>query len=65
MTGVQTCALPIWPVFIYKLIAQNTVEERMLALQEEKRGLAAGVYAAATGSPLALTPGDIERLLTA
>ncbi|MFZ0498009.1 MAG: DEAD/DEAH box helicase [Steroidobacteraceae bacterium] len=53
------------PVFIYKLIAQNTVEERMLALQEEKRGLAAGVYAAATGAPLALTSADIERLLTA
>ena len=52
------------PVFIYKLIAQNTVEERMLALQEEKRRLVAGVYAAATGSPLAMTAADIEHLLT-
>ena len=53
------------PVFIYKLIAQDTVEERMLALQEEKRALAAGVYASAAGSPLALTTADLERLLTA
>ncbi|HEU5443723.1 MAG TPA: DEAD/DEAH box helicase, partial [Steroidobacteraceae bacterium] len=53
------------PVFIYKLIAQNTVEEKMLALQEEKRALAAGVYAGAAASPLALTAADIERLLTA
>ena len=52
------------PVFIYKLIAQNTVEERMLDLQEEKRALAAGVYAGAAGSPLALTTADLERLLT-
>ncbi len=52
------------PVFIYKLIAQNTVEERMLALQEEKRALAAGIYAGASGSPLALTEADLDRLLT-
>ncbi|MGH8269393.1 MAG: DEAD/DEAH box helicase, partial [Steroidobacteraceae bacterium] len=53
------------PVFIYKLIAQNTVEERMLALQEEKRALAASIYANAGGSPLALSQADLERLLTA
>ena len=52
------------PVFIYKLVAQNTVEERMLALQEEKRALAAGIYAGAASSPLALTEDDLERLLT-
>ena len=53
------------PVFVYKLIAQNTVEERMLALQEEKRALAAGIYASGTGPPLALSEADLERLLTA
>ncbi|HEV7138591.1 MAG TPA: DEAD/DEAH box helicase [Steroidobacteraceae bacterium] len=53
------------PVFIYKLITQGTVEERMLALQEEKRALAAGVYASAAASPLALTTADLERLLIA
>jgi superfamily II DNA or RNA helicase len=52
------------PVFVYKLIAQNTVEERMLALQEEKRALAAGIYASGAGSPLALSEADLERLLT-
>jgi SNF2 family DNA or RNA helicase len=28
------------PVFLYRLVAADTVEERILALQEEKRGLA-------------------------
>lgn len=53
------------PVFVYKLIAQNTVEERMLALQDEKRALAAGIYASASGSPPTLSEADLERLLTA
>ncbi len=51
------------PVFIYKLIAQDSVEEKMLALQEQKRALAAGVYAGAVRSPAALTAADLERLL--
>lgn len=54
------------PVFVYKLIAQNTVEERMLALQDEKRALAAGIYASrGRDSPLALSEIELERLLTA
>ena len=54
------------PVFVYKPIAQNTVEERMLALQDEKRALAAGIFASrGRGSPLALSEIDLERLLTA
>ncbi|EQD40799.1 Snf2 family protein, partial [mine drainage metagenome] len=52
------------PVFIYKLIAQDSIEEKMLALQEQKRALAAGVHAAAARSPAALTAADLERLLT-
>ena len=52
------------PVFIYKLIAQDSVEEKMLALQEHKRALAAGVHAAAACSPAALTAADLKRLLT-
>lgn len=32
------------PVFIYKLLAENTVEEKILALQAKKRALAEGVY---------------------
>jgi superfamily II DNA or RNA helicase len=33
------------PVFVYKLITENTVEERILSLQERKRHLAQGLYA--------------------
>ncbi|MCP4212326.1 MAG: DEAD/DEAH box helicase [Halieaceae bacterium] len=33
------------PVFIYKLIVENSVEEKMLAMQARKRALARGVYA--------------------
>ena len=51
------------PVFVYRLIAQDTVEERMLELQERKRTLAAGLYAGTGGSPLSLTVSDLERLL--
>ncbi|MGZ8190180.1 MAG: DEAD/DEAH box helicase [Methylococcaceae bacterium] len=32
------------PVFIYKLITENTVEEKILAMQERKRALAEGIY---------------------
>ena len=32
------------PVFIYKLVVENSVEEKMLAMQEQKRKLAKGIY---------------------
>ncbi|MGV6810364.1 MAG: DEAD/DEAH box helicase [bacterium] len=32
------------PVFVYKLITENTVEERIINLQERKRQLAQGLY---------------------
>lgn len=32
------------PVFVYKLITENTVEEKILAMQERKRSLAEGIY---------------------
>ncbi len=38
------------PVFVYKLIAEQTVEEHMLALQERKRKLAEGTYEGAMQS---------------
>ena len=50
------------PVFVYKLVAQGTVEERMLELQQRKKALAAGVYEAGGGTSAALETGDIERL---
>jgi superfamily II DNA or RNA helicase len=37
------------PVFVYKLIIENSVEEKMLELQARKRSLAQGVYAAPSG----------------
>jgi superfamily II DNA or RNA helicase len=50
------------PVFVYKLVAQGTVEERMLELQQRKKALAAGIYDAADGTGAGLEAGDIERL---
>ena len=49
------------PVFVYKLVAQGTVEERMLELQQRKKALAVGIYGAG-GSAAALDSADIERL---
>jgi SNF2 family DNA or RNA helicase len=50
------------PVFVYKLIAQGTVEERMLELQQRKKALAAGIYHAAGAAGPDLEAADIERL---
>ena len=41
-------------VFVYKLIAQDTVEERMLQLQADKRVLAEHLYTQKSASPTAL-----------
>ena len=51
-------------VFVYKLIAEGTVEERILDLQERKGALASSLFAEASTAPLRLEPGDIERLFT-
>jgi hypothetical protein len=52
------------PVFVYKLIAANTVEERIVQLQEKKRLLAAGVYGNGQEAALAaLTAEDLLGLL--
>ena len=50
------------PVFVYKLIAAGTVEERITDLQHRKAELAAGIF---EESALAkLDAGEIERLFT-
>ena len=50
-------------VFVYKMVTQGTVEERMIALQERKRALARGISEARDpGGPL-IDAADIERLL--
>jgi SNF2-related domain/Helicase conserved C-terminal domain/SWIM zinc finger len=50
------------PVFVYKLVAQGTVEERMLELQQRKKDLVAGIYEAGGNAAGVLGPADIERL---
>ncbi|PLY03043.1 MAG: helicase SNF2 [Desulfuromonas sp.] len=54
------------PVFVYKLVAKGTVEEKILQLQEKKQKLADGVYARrAQDEPLSgISSEDILNLLT-
>ena len=52
------------PVFAYRLIARNTVEEKILALQEQKRELADSIVTADTGILSGLTAEDVEMLLS-
>jgi superfamily II DNA or RNA helicase len=50
------------PVFVYKLIAKDTVEERIMQLQADKHALASRLYTESTGSPASWTSADIEAL---
>jgi len=51
-------------VFVYKLITEGTVEERILEMQERKRALAEGIHQQ-EGEQLSLwSPDDIESLFT-
>ncbi|CAA9890735.1 SWIM zinc finger protein [Candidatus Methylobacter favarea] len=51
------------PVFVYKLITENTVEEKILAMQERKRLLAESIYKDGTGKEsLKLTAEDLTAL---
>jgi len=51
-------------VFVYKLVAQGTIEERILALQDRKAALADSMYSGATGRKQPLfTEGDLAELL--
>ena len=49
----------------YKLIASNTVEEKVLALQEEKRALLADVFEASDAAAAKLSLADLRSLLGA
>ncbi|MDX2004147.1 MAG: DEAD/DEAH box helicase [Meiothermus sp.] len=51
------------PVFVYKLIASGSVEEKIIKLQERKAALAAGILEGSLGSTVALTPEDLSYLL--
>ncbi len=50
------------PVFVHKLICEDTIEERILALQQTKAALVAGLLSGRT-EKLPLNKADIERLL--
>jgi SNF2 family DNA or RNA helicase len=50
------------PVFVYKLITQGTVEERIMQLQIDKHELANRLYSEQSASPSRLTVADLEAL---
>jgi len=53
------------PVFVYKLVAENTLEEKILEMQQRKQQLADGVYGQKNAAKdLRLTAEDIEDLLS-
>jgi len=52
------------PVFVYKLIAAGSIEERILSLQERKAQLAAGVLDEAQADVVKFDPEDTELLLS-
>ncbi|MDB5919616.1 MAG: helicase [Massilia sp.] len=51
------------PVFVYKLIARGTLEQKIQELQRRKAGLADAVLAGAAYDDLALTPADLQAIL--
>ena len=51
------------PVFAYRLVAQATVEERILELQSHKRALADAILDAGSGGLRGLQREDLEQLL--
>ncbi len=51
------------PVFVYKLITKNTLEEKILAMQARKQTLAQGVYSKGKkGQDMKLTENDLKAL---
>lgn len=52
------------PVMVYRMVAENTVEERMIALQEKKRALAEAALAGSIGQSAKLTKDDLLQLLS-
>lgn len=51
------------PVQVYKLIAQDTIEEKIVELQQAKQSLADTVTGSADGSILAMKPEELLQLL--
>jgi superfamily II DNA or RNA helicase len=51
-------------VFVYKLIAEKTVEEKILALQAKKRALVAGIYAETSEGGHGISSDELLALLS-
>jgi len=51
------------PVFVYKLVVEGSIEERMLALQARKRALAEGVLGHDDAAAAKFSAEDLEALL--
>jgi SNF2 family DNA or RNA helicase len=51
-------------VFAYRLIARDTVEEKILQLQDQKRGLAEAIVSADNSVMRNLTAEDLQLLLS-
>lgn len=52
------------PVFVYKIIARDTVEEKILQLQEKKRALVKSIIATEAGFFKSLTRDDVKSLFS-
>jgi superfamily II DNA or RNA helicase len=50
------------PVFVHRLIAAGTIEEKMQVLKDRKMALASGILDGVAAKALALTEGDLEML---
>lgn len=50
------------PVFVYKLLTEGTLEEKILALQERKKELAQGILAGAGESGVPMTGTELTQL---
>ncbi len=51
------------PVFVYKFIARGSVEERIVIMQEHKKGLAGGIFTEGQAASLAVNQEEIDFLL--
>ena len=51
------------PVFVYKLVVEGSIEERMLALQARKAALAEGVLGSDAAAAVKFSPDDLRGLL--
>ena len=52
------------PVFVYKLVVEGSIEERMLALQARKAALAEGVLGSDAAAAVKFSPDDLRGLLS-